>query len=151
MGVNVDVKMDKNFLDNPLLRVLNTDAYIEKAIMDIAKMVITCGRERDVISFAGEMVFIATSCDQDSLNYMHANDYNSDFNVVHGVFNKNRHGVLFRYKYKHRDLPIMIMKVTRIFKDPIYKSVKFEVTIVDEFHDLVNVEFGASIAGEVFV
>lgn len=150
MGINVDVKMDKDFLDHPLLRTLNTDAHVEKAIMDIAKIVITCGKERDVISFAGEMVFIATSCDQDSLNYMQANDYNSDFNVVHGVFNKNRHGVLFRYKYKHRDLPIMIMKVIRIFRDSIYSSVKFEVTIVDEFHDLVNVEFGVSIAGEVF-
>ena len=150
MKVNADVKIDKDFLDHPLLRLLNADAYLEKSVMDIAKMVITCGRERDVISFAGEMVFIATSRDQDSLNYIQANDYNSDFNVVHGVFNKNRHGVLFRYKYKHRDLPIMIMKVTRIFRDSIYRSVKFEVTIVDEFYDLVNVEFGASIAGEVF-
>lgn len=150
MGVNADVKMDKDFLDHPLLRTLNADAHIEKAVMDIAKMVTTCGRERDIISFAGEMVFIATSSEQDSLNYMAANDYNSDFNVVHGVSNKNRHGVLFRYKHKHRDLPIMIMKVTRIFRDSIYKSAKFEVTIVDEFHDLVNVDFGASIAGEVF-
>lgn len=150
MGVNVDVKMDKDMIDHPLLRIINADVYIEKAIMDIAKMVITCGRERDVISFAGDMVFITTSRDQDSLNYMETNDYNSNFNVVHGVFNKNRHGVLFRYKYKHRDLPIMIMKVTRIFRDSIYKSAKFEVTIVDEFHDLVNVDFVASFAGEVF-
>lgn len=53
MGMNI--KMDLNVLEYPLLRLLNADTHLEKAVMDIAKMVCTCGRERDVISFVGEV------------------------------------------------------------------------------------------------
>lgn len=132
-----------------LVQMIKEDAYIEKAVMDIAKMILKVGKERDIISFAHDMVFIATNSDQDTLNYMNSIGYNDDFNRVEAVNNKNRHGLLLRYKYKYRNLPIMIMKVKRLSEHRLYHNVEFEVSIVDEFNDLVTVPLGLSIAEEV--
>ena len=110
-----------------LVQMIKEDAYIEKAVMDIAKMILKAGKERDIISFTHDMVFIATNSDQDTLNYMNS----------------------IGYKYKYRNLPIMIMKVKRLSEYSLYHNVEFEVSIVDEFNDLVTVPLGLSIAEEV--
>lgn len=145
MNIKLGISPD----ENPLLRKIMADEDVQKAVIDITKLVCKCGKERDVISFTGDMVFINTSKDEDCLNYIHNIVYDFSYNIVYVISEKHKKGVLLRHVYKHVELPTMIMTVERLYHSSKDVRASFKVAIIDEFRELDVVEFVVSFDREV--
>lgn len=145
----MNIKLGVNPEDNVLLRKIMNDEDVQKAVIDIAKLVCECGKERDVISFTGDMVFIDTSKDEDSLNYMHNTVYDFSYNIVYTISNPHKKGVLLRHVFKNVELPTMIMTVDRLWHSSKDVRASFKVAIIDEFRELDTIDFGVYFDREV--
>jgi len=134
---------------NVLLRKMMADEDVKNAILELGKLICKCGNERDFISIAGDIMFIGTSKDQHTLNYMHNIPYDRSFNMVYNISTKHKHGLMLRYTNKHLNIPPMIMTVDRLWHTYTDVHVRFKVSTLDEFHELVIVDFGLDFAKEV--
>lgn len=132
-----------------VLEIIQGDVFTERAVMDIAMLVRKCGKVNDIISFAGNRVYIRTSDDESALQYMHTAKDLIDFDLGELVSNKKEHGLNLTYKLKHVALPTMIMKALYFSDSIVFKNVEFDVTAVSDSLRFIVGDFGASFAEEV--
>lgn len=132
-----------------VLEIIQGDVYIERAVMDIARLVCKCGKVNDVISFAGNSVYIRTSDDKSVLDYMHTVKDSFEFRLGDVISTKKKHGLHLTYMYRNVSLPTMIMKVLHFSDSIMFKNVEFDVTAVSDSLRFIRGDFGASFAEEV--
>lgn len=145
MRINLGVSPDENVL----LRKMMADEDVKNAILELGKLICKCGNERDFINIAGDIMFIGTSKDQHTLNYMHNIPYDRFFNMVYNISTKHKKGLILRYIDKHLNIPPMIMTVDRLWRTSTDVHVRFKVSTLDEFHELCIVDFGLDFDKEV--
>lgn len=144
-AVNLGVSPDENVL----LRKMMADEDVKNAILEIGKMVCKCGNERDFISIAGDIMFIGTSKDEHTLNYMNNIPYDRAFNTVYSINTKHKHGLVLRYIDKNLNIPPTIMTVDRLWRRSEDVQVRFKVSTLDVFGELVIDDFGLGFSKEV--
>lgn len=145
MRINLGVNPE----DNVILRRVMDDEDVKNAILELGKLICKCGHERDFISIAGDIMFIGTSKDEHTLNYMHNIPYDRSFNMVYSISTKHKHGVILRYIDKHLNIPPMIMTVERLWHSSEDVHVRFKVSTLDVFGGLVIDDFGLGFSKEV--
>lgn len=126
-----------------------SDAYIECAFMDIAELVVKCGKEGDLINFSGGSVYIRSSDNETIYQYMHTASELSDYVFDYVRNTEKEHGLRLKYRHTHVRLPMTIMKVKRISESFVFKSVEFDALYVDDDLNMCQSNFGASFAKEV--
>ena len=94
-------------------------------------------------------MFIGTSKDQHTLNYMHNIPYYNSFNMVYNISTNHKHGLILRYTNKHLNIPPMIMTVERLWQTSTDVHVRFKVSTLDDFRELVIDNFGLDFSKEV--
>lgn len=126
-----------------------SDTYVECAFMNIAELVVKCGKKGDLINFSGGSVYIRSSDNETIYRYMHTASELSDY-VFDYVLNKEKeHGLRLKYRYTHVPLPVTILKVKRISESFVFKTVEFDALYVDDELNMCQSNFGASFAKEV--
>ena len=145
MRINLGVSPDENVL----LRKMMADEDVKNAILELGKLICKCGNERDFISVAGDIMFIGTSKDEHTLNYMHNIPYDRSFNMVYSISTKHKHGVVLRFIDKNLNIPPMIMAVERLWQTSTDIHVRFKVSTLDDFRELVIDNFGLDFSKEV--
>ena len=145
MRIDLGVSPDENVL----LRKMMADEDVKNAILELGKLICKCGNERDFISIAGDIMFIGTSKDEHTLNYMHNIPYDRSFNMVYSISTKHKHGLVLRYIDKHLNMPPMIMTVERLWHSSEDVHVRFKVSTLDDFRELVIDIFGLDFSKEV--
>lgn len=145
MRIDLGVSPDENVL----LRKMMADEDVKNAILKLGKLICKCGNERDFISIAGDIMFIGTSKDEHTLKYMHNIPYDRSFNMVYNISTKHKHGVVLRYTDKHLNIPPMIMTVERLWQTSADVHVRFKVSTLDDFRELVIDNFGLDFSKEV--
>lgn len=145
MRINLGVSPDENVL----LRKMMADEDVKNAILELGKLICKCGNERDFISIAGDIMFIGTSKDQHTLNYIHNIPYGRSFNTIYNISTKHKKGLMLRYTDKHLNIPPMIMTVERLWHTSTDVHVRFKVSTLDDFRELVINNFGLDFSKEV--
>lgn len=145
MRIDLGVSPDENVL----LRKIMVDEDVKNAILELGKLICKCGNERDFVSIAGDIMFIGTSKDEHTLKYMHNIPYDRSFNMVYNISTKHKHGLILRYTDKNLNIPPMIMTVERLWQTSIDVHVRFKVSTLDDFRELVIDNFGLDFSKEV--
>lgn len=126
-----------------------SDPYVECAFMDIAELVVKCGKKGDLINFSGGSVYIRSLDNETIYKYMHTASELSDY-VFDYVLNKEKeHGLRLKYRHTHVPLPVTIMKVKSVSESFVFKTVEFDALYVDDELNMCQSNFGASFAKEV--
>lgn len=141
LGINPD--------ENVLLRKMMEDEDVKNAILELGKLICKCGNERDFISIAGDIMFIGTSKDEHTVNYMNNIPYDRAFNAVYAISTKHKHGLVLRYIDKNLNIPPMIMTVERLWHSSEDVHVRFKVSTLDVFGELVIDNFWLNFSKEV--
>lgn len=132
-----------------LHNIVISDPYIEGAFMDIAKLVVKCGKEGDFINFSGDGVYIRSSDHESIYRYMHAASELLDYKFDYVRSREKEYGLRLKYRLAHTQLPMAIMKVKRVYESFIFKNVEFDASFVDDDLNLSQSNFGASFEKEV--
>lgn len=132
-----------------LHNIVISNPYIEVASMDIAELVVKCGKEGDLINFSGDGVYIRSSDHESIYRYMYAASELPDYTFDYVRSREKEYGLRLKYRLTHIQLPMAIMKVKRVYESFIFKNVEFDASFVDDDLNLSQSNFGASFAKEV--
>lgn len=133
------------YKDSYLCNLFDTKKLLHSYVRNIAYAVTKCGKLGDVINCSGSHIFIKCSSDEDTHAYIR--ELKGKFIAEYIVSNSIAYGVSLRCDTI--TLPVMIMKVDRLWRTSTDVHVRFKVSTLDEFHELVIVDFGLDFDKEV--